>query len=87
VGQDKVGKVHKAGGGKAVDKGQHQGQNQGLSVHQPLLQKGFWRSYRSRLRTLYVFVSEKTLVKKFSGGLFALNTWKRQPLEQRPDVV
>jgi hypothetical protein len=23
----------------------------------------------------------------FSGGLFALNTWKRQPLEQRPDVV
>jgi hypothetical protein len=65
MGQDQVGKVREAGGGKAVDKGQQQGQNQRLSVHQPLLQKGFWRSYRSGLRTLYLFVAGSALVKKF----------------------
>ena len=54
-GQDTVGKVRAARGGKAVAKGPHQGQNQGLSVHPPLLQTGVWRSYRSGLRTLYLW--------------------------------
>jgi hypothetical protein len=65
VSPDEVNNVREPWGSKAVDNGVQQGHNQSLSVHQPLLQNGFWRSYRSGLRTLYLFVGGTALIKKF----------------------
>src|SRR5262245_45735085 len=51
---------------RRMDKAQRREQNQYLSVHQSILHKGFWKSYWSELRMLYLFGTGPTLVKKFS---------------------